>query len=304
MQKSILTSDLASLVSGVTQKPDGTGLLVYPSKTFLTSGENTEDLHVQISQLIDNSVNVEISTDKPLTLHETVLTRQSDASPWSGGAGYKMRNANFAIDHCSTAAGVYSNSNNVAYLLTAGHCLKNLASSTQVRTGDSSLLVGYTDPYAYGFLDQSHDAALIKVDSNQVSSSVYHGGYIAQSKYAIAGDYSPAIGDSVCTSGANSGSHCGLVVKDLALLVKIENVLVTVVRAESPTHAEAVAAGDSGGPVLFQTQSGSTLFTGTISGYLTPLANCQPTYYSTTECGEDVLFPLAASELSALHMHL
>lgn len=81
----------------------------------------------------------------------------------------------------------------------------------------------------------------------------------ARYRLSVTGWGVPHVGDRICTSGANSGEHCGLVVTG-RVLVSCADALPGVCRAwqaEAPRGRVAVVAGDSGGPVYQDNGFGS-----------------------------------------------
>jgi hypothetical protein len=80
---------------------------------------------------------------------------------------------------------------------------------------------------------------------------MFDGPYNTSVKKTVVGLRDVSLGDYVCTSGGNSGSHCSIQVNDMALWVDDGTGLVEMIEAINWSyHGLAVAEGDSGGAVL------------------------------------------------------
>lgn len=174
-------------------------------------------------------------------------TERSSSAPQVGGLGMSLNRAGDA--DCSTGFSVLTRTGQ-GRLLSAGHCdptgnrrwydrggrlLTPGGAAVDVAPGIDSLLVdpvGGTRGY---------------VDGGPLNDTPTQARY----RLAVTGWAVPHVGDRICTSGANSGEHCGLVVRG-RVLVSCVDALPGVCRAwqaEAPRGRVATVAGDSGGPV-------------------------------------------------------
>ncbi|SBS72991.1 hypothetical protein [uncultured Microbacterium sp.] len=135
-------------------------------------------------------------------------------------------------------------------------------------------------------LDKSLHSILIKLKEESTNSGrAYWGPYTSSTSNAWEGATTSPIGASVCMLGANTGAHCGGIVKRNNFLVfhgpaQLDNM----VEAEHATMALA-GNGDSGGPVA-RTVNGATGLAGFILG-------APPAASSAAECGTAMYIPIA-----------
>jgi hypothetical protein len=196
----------------------------------------------------------------PVTITDTPLhhpaDRNSDTSPWWGGSRI-VRDGNAT---CSTGFAVVSGSTH--YLLTAGHCG---GINTSWQTGDkygSGSVVGTETAR-----DPCCDTAIIKVGANE--GYIYDRGWNSNAGEIVEPDpWSAVAGTSVCTEGATSGVRCNITVT--ATGQKINYGTFTAENESEGTEEsygqQAVADGDSGGPVIINSSSVGTVYaTGTIT---------------------------------------
>jgi hypothetical protein len=192
-------------------------------------------------------------------------SRQNDASPWSGGSG--MKNS-ATSSYCSTGFAVLSGS--AGRLLSAAHCdlsgnakWSNGVGSVQLTNGDASVQV------------RQHDWESLLIDPTNGTQGKVHGGpWYANSadphyKMSVAASSATVVGNSVCTSGANSGEHCGLTVTDSQALFgcPVTGFDCYGSVATSSNQDIAIAQGDSGGPVYGYNADGRVRAKGIISGF-------------------------------------
>ncbi len=143
---------------------------------------------------------------------------------------------------------------------------------------------------------------------------VFGGKYNAtpgSSRYSlrVAGSSNNNTGDSVCTSGANSGEHCNLIITADAALWSCNGYTCSGSRAQPATSTAAAIGGDSGGPVYANRSDGRVTARGIISAVDTPAAcpsyRTFPGYFSNSsvpKCGRRVYYypiqPLTAWGMS------
>ena len=219
-------------------------------------------------------------------------SRQNDSDPWYGGGlirdpGFNPPNDLDPYNFCSVAFAAVTTSE-AGRLLSAAHCDigGNLAwddghgdpltlggSSVSVKKTDDTMLIdpiGGTGPYVHGGPWDATD-----------TNSRYHLKVVASGRAVV--------GQSACTSGANSGEHCSLVVQDDIVFPCNGENCHGFRAAKDATGQVVVVGGDSGGPV-YQQKSGSTVGArGVIYGGLGDVS-CGRVRFSVSNCFEIVYF--------------
>lgn len=251
-------------IASVVGLPDGSAVRVEFDRVTLASLESNF-VRAQIQQL----------TSVPIVIGEgeqpQPTTRQNDSSPWFGGALFRDPGFNPPGDmtpylFCSDGFAVVTPAGN-GRLLSAGHCdpagniawrdgageaFTNGGADVSVSTNDDSMLIdpiGGTGGWVHG---GPWDAA---------SSHPRYHLKVAASARAI-------VNENVCSSGANSGEHCGLVVRDAAIRqwnCGPGTCHGFTARVTGPTWAVTVG-GDSGGPVYANHADGRMRARGIIHG--------------------------------------
>lgn len=192
-------------------------------------------------------------------------TRQNDATPWSGGA-LIVNSQNGGS--CSTGFAVLDGA--YGRLLSAAHC--DLSGNASWYDGTES------DIFTYGstYVDvRQHDWESLLIDPvGGTQGKVYGGPWNAGTsdphyKQGVAGASATGYGDSVCTSGANSGEHCGIFIVDQAVIYgcPVTDYDCYGSIGEKPNNAISIAQGDSGGPVYAYNADGRVRAKGIISGF-------------------------------------
>lgn len=183
-------------------------------------------------------------------------TRGEDYSPWWGGDGLRTPGGTI----CSSGFGV-TRSDGTPLLTTASHC------------GDGT----YHNWYNGAFVGSTSQQDMLDIDDvagintgNAVGNAVYEGPWNQSTDDArtVAGWGHNNVGDYVCQSAANSGTHCGIKITRTdfsytgpnGVRRKVADYAVQV----NPGEIAAVN-GDSGGPVYAYTSNGKVLARGTIS---------------------------------------
>lgn len=169
--------------------------------------------------------------------------RVNDTSPVSGGALVITEN-----ETCTTGFGVVSRATGQRQLLTAGHCGPV---GSPWYNGDGDFLGNAVARHP------EVDALVVDVDS---SDRVWQGAVtekldgVDDKARTVTAARSPEVGQYLCTSGAVSGTHCGLRVTRTGVVLSIAGTDVPgQIEAEQVGHTAAVGNGDSGGPVYSTT---------------------------------------------------
>jgi hypothetical protein len=207
---------------------------------------------------------LEVPVDLVVDAAPAAMSRRDDASPWRGGA------AIVGDGTCSTGFGVRRTGMRTAAphgLLTAAHCRGDARG--EYRTGDRSEVVGPER----GRHPRPVDSRVIPVE--RAAASVYSGGVGGAAEFTrpVRGAGRSVVGDAVCTSGAATGAHCGLVVVSVDSYIRPAGVssFTRVVEAASVVPRGnrgdvAAGQGDSGGPVFTLAADGGVEARGTIVG--------------------------------------
>lgn len=184
--------------------------------------------------------------------------RVNDRSPVSGGALIITQ-----PETCTTGFGVVSEATGRKQMLTAGHCGPV---GSPWFNGDGEFLGNAVARHPEA------DALVIDVSS---SDRVWHGAVtenldgIDDRARTVPEARSPEVGQYLCTSGAVSGTHCGLRVTRIGVVLSIAGRDVPdQIEAEQVEHTAAAGNGDSGGPVYSATTgTGPVMAHGMITAY-------------------------------------
>jgi hypothetical protein len=252
-------------VAQVGPEPGADGLIVgvdYTRSRALAIRTNaltkTAMVTVAVRRLVPGAASLRV-LDAPLA-HATG-TRNLDNSPWWGGSRI-IRSGSVV---CSSGFSVVSGS--TREMVTAGHCG---GISTSWQTGDS-----YGSGNAMGTetaRDPCCDTAIIQVGANE--GHIYDKAWNSSAGEAVAGSRADVKGITVCNEGATSGVICaiGIVLTGQTKTFTNEDGSTFTSNNESEgvqqaNLKQAVAGGDSGGPVIINTTTvGRVYATGTVSG--------------------------------------
>lgn len=186
----------------------------------------------------------------------TTTGRQNDTSAWDGGAALRSPTGKY----CTSGFPATRNSDGRHMMITAAHC-SNYGPGTW-RDGPKAESLGWTSQ-----LSPQRDTAVIQMASGQYTSRhIWTGGPLETSYSLGVSGYAANFTDQrVCTSGASTGLHCGLVIThDEASNWTADGVwhfpMIVAQRA-----GVAVGSGDSGGPVFEMKSDGTILARGIIS---------------------------------------
>lgn len=177
------------------------------------------------------------------------LSRQNDASPFSGGARTSNCTTAFAANHATGTK-----------LLYVAHC-GGLGSAVRDGAGDSMGTIGA--------LYTSRDVGFISVLSK---GAMWDGGPQSTFSKPVQDAVASTVGAYVCSSGSRSGVICGGQIKALNATVSGFSPLV---RVETASHTAFGGQGDSGGPVFATGSGGKVRAVGIISrGSTATAATC------------------------------
>ncbi|MDY6050606.1 MAG: hypothetical protein SPI77_08705 [Corynebacterium sp.] len=184
-----------------------------------------------------------------------VPTRSNDTAPFAAG-GYMRSTTSTSV--CSTGFAIAVGG--IRYATTARHCAQNYVA----RDGSAT--------YGTGTRAMSNIGAA-RVLNATGRGYMFDGRWDNSVGYnkRVSGLWDVKVGDHVCTSGGNSGVHCGLEVTNLWVMINDGyGDQVPTIKAETDTLGVAVVAGDSGGPVLVPLTDGTVGAVGMIQAHTSP----------------------------------
>lgn len=230
-------------VQVVSALADHSGLLVEVEPEVFAKYDPSA-LAVTYSQLV--GLPVEVREGEHLVL---ASGRQDDSTPYNGGG--MIRNASTG-NFCSLGFGAV-NSSGYGRMLSAAHCDESGGNVAWKNGNLEALSTGGTAVS----IKSLNDTMII--DPIGGSAGWVFGGKwnepfgTARYDFQVARDLNSSAGISVCTSGANSGEHCGLIVSNIGsggiAQFDCNGGDCFGWRARHPSGTLAVAQGDSGGPV-------------------------------------------------------
>ena len=289
-------------VSYVAIRPDASGLEVGISKS-------PEATSISLDARIETAIGVDVSLEYAPDIVATSGSRQSDTSPYSGGAFIQLNS-----QLCSSGFGVQNNATGLKYILTAYHCIAQQPSPISVRAFASQAIIGTWNNSA-SLNQQNLDAALYRPTGGISTNTIYIGPQSSSLKTGIYGVGANLVGYTVCTSGANSSTHCSAVTQSLRVSFTLKRadgtVLYTVsnaVQGMATVAGTGIAEGDSGGPVYADDPNfpGSSPYKalGIISAGSTPEPCASGLAYSAgvPGCFKNVIWVDAAAIMTALNL--
>jgi hypothetical protein len=186
-------------------------------------------------------------------------SRVADTPPFNGGDAITNAAHN---NGCSTGFGIEIGG--VPRLLTAGHCFTVGTSVDNGRWLGGTTITGSNAPM--GTVTES--AYSSDLDSEVVSGSgsdlIWTGPIGNPQRATVSGVGTWAVGDQVCTSGANGGEICGLTVEQVNYCAFLS--LHRLCHLTRVHGSREIVPGDSGGPV-FRFSGSSVEAIGTVSGF-------------------------------------
>lgn len=216
------------------------------SAIVLTHAPDTQIDSASLGDLLGYPVIAAV--DQPAV--NTTGGRQADVPDRTGGAMMITRFSSTSVGYCSTGFAVLKGA--YGYLLSAAHCDWDSGGFAHhdLYNGASALMAHAADTLAAPDVD----SMLINATGG-TQGMVYVGGPWSTTKKKVAGTVTNNVGDSVSTSGANSGRHTGLNIVNDAYPGTCPTHACTLIVASNPGGVDAsVIGGDSGGPV-FTTRS-------------------------------------------------
>jgi hypothetical protein len=207
------------------------------------------------------------------------LSRAADSSPWLGGARIVGESV------CSSGFGVRAVGAGSATpfgLLTAAHCRGD--SRGRFHNGDRNRVIGPDDRSGPSASDL--DTRRIPVDE---AGARIHSGGVGDAEFTrpVRRAGRNVKGDQVCTSGAATGAHCGLVIENVDSYYRPAGSTTWSRVVEATSTGVAAGQGDSGGPVFTLTEDGGVEARGTVAGGSRNVACGR---YHLGACTADVFF--------------
>ncbi|MCC9308815.1 S1 family peptidase [Kitasatospora sp. RB6PN24] len=243
----------ATRITSIAPAVDGSGLDVTYDEDRGTGQRDTRDPLVptvrqnktrEVKSIADAVAGVDTHVSyQPLSV-DAQKTRQYDTPSWYGGAGLRTPHTGQYYGICSTGFGV-TRQDGKKLITTAYHCGQGTFT-----TFGGNLFVGSTSTQNESSTD---DISGLDPGSNSSGNRIYDGsGPDDPSGFAkvVSGWGNNNVGDQVCTSGANSGIHCGIYIQQTDIGVTGENGIYRPDVDFAVSNSVAVANGDSGGPVF------------------------------------------------------
>ncbi|MGJ6970017.1 S1 family peptidase [Streptosporangium sp. G11] len=227
--------------------------------------------------------------------------RYRDRYPYWGGSAWAAPYA--GSRRCSTAFAMKRPDSSKHFLVTAGHCnspdAQNAATMNTARDSWNNF-IGTSKGYQNSLCASTGnscdigstkygDISVIRV--NGIEGRIYSGGVYTTASQAVTDTMTspPAMGESLCISGAQSGTTCGYYVTNNFTSVRYSNgqVMSPVVETNG-TGNSCTSGGDSGGAVYRQLTSGvraAGIHSGTGVGcieWFTSIYYAQKLFYAVT----------------------
>lgn len=281
-----VNDDAVPAFAAIVSNNDGSGLTVEVEKDVLasTSKKDLSDLYARAAGI-------------PTTVVEgqapQATSRGNAASPWRGGMHMKRASG---PESCSTGFAVLR-PGGYGRLLSAAHCDFDGNKAWDDWSGA---------PFTLGGADVAVDRVpydtMIIDPIGGTQGRVYGGPWNATSSHArfslgVAGADGSHVGNFICTSGANSGEHCNIVVQQLGVQwpcgknsEEPDPPLCGGHGARRTTDFPAGVTGDSGGPVYRSHANGTVTALGIIS-YGTDAVPCGSTRTPPSACYRNVYYP-------------
>lgn len=284
-------------IASVFGRADGSGLRVEVPVAVLADIEDLDGSIQLLSEIAGMPITIEPGEVPAPT------SRQDDNSPWWGGALYRHPGFNPPNDYdpyrfCSTS---FALNIGQGRLLSAAHCDAQLGSDSVIndRDGNTAWNDGAGEPFTSGGdavdIRARNDTLLINPFGG-ASGWVYGGPYNALSghgRYAlkVGGAARASFEERVCASGANSGEHCGLIVRDRTIrqFTCGEATCNGFTARDNDSSTASTVGGDSGGPVSSNRPDGRVGARGTVYGG-TVDANCGLTRFDVSNCYSTLFF--------------
>ena len=225
------------------------------------------------------------------------VTRQNDASPWSGGSFVE-----FAAGFCTTGVGVKRTDTGDEFLLTANHCALN---HDQDDHAIDEKVYEYSGAklgeWRSGWGKYPTDSIRIRPTTENVQARIFAGPSSTSAVINVKGTNASIEGNYVCQSGGNTGLRCGLQLEQNGQQVSLLGVTLTAARIAEKVSGtvQAVQQGDSGGPVYAASSTGEAYIKGVTSGGLSPMPCASGAVVPGGLCFGEMIYVQLSSALAA-----
>ncbi|MBB3045573.1 hypothetical protein [Nocardioides soli] len=174
------------------------------------------------------------------------LGRTNDSAPWQGGGAI-----NKGGHHSCTVGFAVLTSTGAGRLLGAGHC-EDTGDTVNDGAGDPiGKVVGEKVNYDSILINPNAPAGVFAT-----IGKVFTGGWSSNTSKYVGGAAAPSVGETICTSGANSGEHCDLTILQTSVSEWCDQGLGLCTGFLANGPGLNVATGDSGGPIYIQRSDG------------------------------------------------
>jgi trypsin len=221
----------------------------------LTASQATELDHMYGAQ----AVNVFDVTPQQADSRQVAASRIGDTAPFNGGDAIMPAAHNY---NCSTGFGIVIGG--ASRLLTAGHCFTVGTSVYNGRWLGGTTFTGSNAPMGTVIASAYSSQLDAEVMSGSGSDLIWTGPIGDPQRATVSGVGTWAVGDQVCTSGANGGEICGLTVEQVNYCVFLS--LHYDCHLTRVHGSREIVPGDSGGPV-FRFSGNSVTAVGIVSGF-------------------------------------
>ncbi|XVV15196.1 hypothetical protein ACQP2X_12885 [Actinoplanes sp. CA-131856] len=250
-----------SLAEPITPEFDGLIVTGQHKSNPADTAAADQTLSQQATQALGIAVKVQT---EPMFDNTSGTSRSTDTSPFNAGT--------FVYPSCSLGFGLRIGS--AIYTTTARHC------NSAFRAYDN------TKGPIYKTKQLSSDGAA-RVMTAGGSQLMFYGGFDSKLKANVIGTKNVGSGDVICTSGGNSGSHCGggANMKVQAKSAKHNDGYgdISILVAERIDGGVASVPGDSGGPV-YQNKTALDVYAVGMIQAGSGKTPCVPVHYHVTDC--------------------
>ena len=188
-----------------------------------------------------------VTGDLPLTTdldRPALASRQLSTAPHYGGATFLKPLGGGSYSFCTTGFTI-TGGRVGKRMLTAGHCGDN---GDTVYNGGGATVMGTVSGD-----NNTKDSMIINTSA---AGRIYVDGYNSNTSKPVKMAFGSYQDTLVCTSGAMTGEHCKIRIKNVGLTINVGYQIHPVVRAVHDDHLAAAGEGDSGGPVVSQDSGG------------------------------------------------
>jgi hypothetical protein len=232
---------------------DYSGLVVEVSRDSAAAGRPALARHLE--RVAGVPVRLALIDDH---VESTAGTRRDDEAPWHAGGAIATKDG---TDYCTTGFSVVMRAGHHR-IVSAAHCNERVGSLVRDGAGER---LGRVTHRALGL-----DAELIDPVGNPETAGATFGGpwnatgAAARYRFPVAGVQRPAVGQTICSSGAVTGEHCATIrATDIAW--SCGDRTCHGFRASRDDRGVVVGGGDSGGP-MYAVIDGKAYARGMIDG--------------------------------------